>query len=152
MKVLIATALIWSTLAFAQTASSPISGANTDPATAITSPAVSHDDPNWTLAYPTPKEIVLPKPIPGNNCQNRYHPSSAKPVDMSEIGSTILELHVMPDGSIQDIKIDQTSNIPELDDAALSCIKNSWRYTPATYEGQPVEVTRKVRINWGEKH
>ena len=147
MKVLIATALIWSTLAFAQTTPSPTSGANADPGTATTGPAASHDDPNWTLAVPTPKEIVPAKNIPGGNCHNRYYPPRSQPFPVGK-GITIVEFHVMTDGSIQDVKLDQSSGVDELDEATMSCIKSSWRYTPATYNGQPVEVTKKILVNW----
>jgi TonB family protein len=154
MKILIAVVLIFPTLAFTQAAPSPTDApaGNASPtAAANASSATSQADPNWTLAWPTPKEIVLPKAIPGPNCRNRYYPLNSQRLDMSKVSATMVEFHVMPDGSIQDLKLDQSSGLDKLDEAVLSCIKEAWRYTPATYNGTPVEVTRKAKIDWRSK-
>jgi TonB family protein len=137
--------LILPTFALAQTAPTPIDAPHATTASpANASP--SSDDQNWTMAWPTPNEIIPPKPIPGGNCQSRHYPPLTHP--LPKVAVTKVEFHVMPDGSIQDVKLDQSSGVEALDEATLSCIKSSWRYTPATYKGQPVEVTREVMVDW----
>jgi TonB family protein len=132
-------------LAFAQTTPPTDARTTTAPSDSTTaSPQVSHDDPLWTLTFPTPKEITPPKIVKGT-CTSGSPP--LKSFDRSKIGVTVIKYHVMPDGSVLGVTVDQTSGADALDESAASCVKQ-WQYTPATYNGTPVEVTREMKIDW----
>lgn len=73
-----------------------------------------------------------------------YHHSNADPAYPSssrrrgEEGAVILELVVLADGTVGDIKVKVSSGHPRLDRSALKAVK-TWRYTPAQQDGKPVD-------------
>lgn len=62
---------------------------------------------------------VFPEPeYPGMAVRNKWQ------------GTVIIEILVDPGGRITDAKVQKTSGISVLDDAALSVVKNRWRFMP----------------------
>lgn len=61
------------------------------------------------------------------------------------MGKVILEVEVLPDGSIGHLKIAQTSGHLVLDEAALSAVQQ-WHYVPAKRGDSPVPVIRMLPI------
>jgi TonB family protein len=51
----------------------------------------------------------------------------------------VLSFRVATDGSVKDVVVSSTSQLKEIDDAAIRCVSN-WRYSPAMQNGHPVEV------------
>lgn len=69
-----------------------------------------------------------------NNPAPSYPPVSRR---MREEGRVLLDVHILPNGSVGEIKLRESSGFRRLDDAALSAVRN-WRYVPATRGGQPI--------------
>lgn len=42
----------------------------------------------------------------------------------------MLDVYILPDGSVGEIKLNKSSGFPRLDNAALQAVKN-WKYVPA---------------------
>jgi protein TonB len=78
-------------------------------------------------------------------CGDKYYP----PVSMrlNEEGTTLLSFKILTDGSITDITVAKSSGHDRLDQAAITCA-GSWRYKPATQNGQPVEVPWQTQVQW----
>lgn len=56
---------------------------------------------------------------------------------MREEGRVLLDVHILPDGSVGEVKLRESSGFRRLDDAARSAIAH-WRYVPATRGGEAV--------------
>ena len=101
-----------------------------------------------------PAELVMtadsvdtpPKPASGN--RQPKMPSRAVKKQLS--GVVVLRLLIDGEGSVRDVKILQSEPAGVFDEAVLE-VASSWRFTPATYKGQPVEirVDQTFRFNAG---
>jgi protein TonB len=69
------------------------------------------------------------------------------PVPANFKGVTELSFHIQPDGSVKDVVIAKPSGIDALDQSAVECA-SLWQYKPAMQNGQPIEVSWRVRIPW----
>ena len=63
-----------------------------------------------------------------------------------EEGTVRLKVQVLPTGSVGEIEVVSTSGSPDLDKAAVECVKQQWKFTPATLDGKPAEDGVSVRI------
>lgn len=83
---------------------------------------------------PTPKAdvVVAPKLTRASGSLEDYYPSSAKR-DGQE-GSVIVAVYVQANGKVTEVKVEQSSGFPALDDGAVSFAK-TWRFTPGTRNG-----------------
>lgn len=57
---------------------------------------------------------------------------------LREEGIVLLEILIRADGTVGEIKLKESSGFKRLDDAALKAIA-SWRFQPATQNGQPID-------------
>lgn len=55
-----------------------------------------------------------------------------------EEGTVVLELLVLKDGSVDDVKIKESSGFPRLDKSAMDAVRR-WRYNPAKRGGQAID-------------
>jgi protein TonB len=62
-------------------------------------------------------------------------------------GQAILLVMVTPTGECADVKVDETSGTPSLDEAALVAVRR-WRFNPATRAGHTFETTLRVPITF----
>jgi protein TonB len=109
-----------------------------------------------TTAITTQSKVATPAPAPvaqisspasigrPHQCQQDYPAISQR---LNEEGVTTLAFHIMTDGSISNITVAKSSGHDRLDQAAVSCAQ-SWRYKPATQNGQPVEVPWQTNVQW----
>jgi len=71
------------------------------------------------------------------------HLNNPKPVypslsrRMGEQGRVLLSVYILPDGSVGDIRVKQSSGFGRLDQAALDAVKR-WRYIPARRGNEPI--------------
>lgn len=72
--------------------------------------------------------------------QPEYPPSSRR---AGEAGTVVLEVLVLETGRVGDARVKQSSGFPKLDEAALREVKRSWRLTPGTENGKPIQM-------WGQ--
>jgi TonB family protein len=49
---------------------------------------------------------------------------------------------------VVDAKILKSSGARSLDEAAVRCVVQKWRYKPALKDAVPVETTKEVQIDW----
>ncbi len=98
-------------------------------------------------AAPAPSTAtVLPKANPRRpNAQPEYPPSSKR---AGEAGSVTLLLYVDEEGKVADVKIDQTSGFPKLDEAAEKEARRSWRFIAGTVGGKPQAMWHRVKVTF----
>ncbi len=56
---------------------------------------------------------------------------------MQEEGRVLLDVYILPDGLVGEIKLKRTSGHPRLDQAALEAVKR-WKYQPARRGNVPI--------------
>lgn len=70
-----------------------------------------------------------------NNPQPRYPPMSRR---LREEGIVVLELLILANGSVGDVKLKKSSGFSRLDETAMTAVKY-WRYMPAKRGGQSID-------------
>jgi protein TonB len=80
-----------------------------------------------------------------HSCLERFYPPLA--VRLNQEGTTLLAFHILPDGSVANATVAESSGHDDLDDAAVRCA-STWRYKPAFQNGQPIEVPWKASVRW----
>jgi protein TonB len=92
-------------------------------------------------AAPVQRVTTSPKSDPKRPLsQPEYPPSSRRG---GEAGTVVLEVLVLENGRVGDARVKQSSGFPKLDEAALREVKRSWRLTPGTENGKPIQM-------WGQ--
>ena len=56
---------------------------------------------------------------------------------LGEQGRVMLDVYILPDGSVGEIKLNRSSGFPRLDNAALQAVK-TWKYVPAKRGDKPI--------------
>ena len=79
-----------------------------------------------------------------NVCTSDYPPEAAA---AGHEGTVRLAFTITDKGTVADPKVDVSSGYPELDAAALACVKD-WRYRPAMQNGKPISVPWMAVVNW----
>lgn len=49
----------------------------------------------------------------------------------------LLDVHILPDGSVKEVRLRSSSGFPRLDEAALEAVRR-WRYVPARQGDKPI--------------
>ena len=104
-----------------------------------------------TTVKPPPAPIAKPAPAPVPRTaprsdrrrpltQPEYPPSSRR---AGEAGTVVLEVLVLENGRVGDVRVKKSSGFPRLDEAAMREVKRSWRLVPGTENGKPVKM-------WGQ--
>jgi protein TonB len=75
--------------------------------------------------------------------QPAYPPASKRD---GEQGAGVIEVYVLPNGRVGDVRIASTTGFERLDRAAILEAKQSWRFKPATRAGEAVGQWYKVRV------
>jgi protein TonB len=63
-------------------------------------------------------------------------------------GVVLLDVLVVADGHAADVRVQQSSGHPVLDEAALTTVRREWRFVPARRGGVPVESRVTVPIRF----
>lgn len=80
--------------------------------------------------------LVLPRVDAAHmNNPNPAYPSVSR--RMGEHGQVLLDVLILTDGTVGEIKLKKSSNFTRLDNAALDAVKR-WRYQPARRGGKPI--------------
>jgi TonB family protein len=72
-------------------------------------------------------------------------------VRLHQEGVVLIQLAVLPDGSVGDVRLLKSSGSPQLDAGALVSA-GYWRYRPAMRNGKPVAATVKVKVTFRLKN
>jgi protein TonB len=75
--------------------------------------------------------------------QPAYPPASKRD---GEQGAAEVEVYVLPNGRVGDVRIARTTGYERLDRAAIQEARQSWRFKPATRAGEAVAQWYKVRV------
>ena len=66
---------------------------------------------------------------------------------LGEQGKVLLNVHIMPDGSVSQIKLHTSSGFPRLDEAAIETVAK-WKYIPAKQGNEPIAFWYKQPISF----
>lgn len=105
--------------------------------TAPTTPAPPA--PPVQQATPTP-EAPAPVTPPRTDAAHLNNPAPQYPAlsrRLGEQGRVMLDVYILPDGSVGEIKLNRSSGFPRLDNAALQAVK-TWKYVPAKRGDKPI--------------
>jgi TonB family protein len=94
-----------------------------------------------SFGYPSPSSEP-------NHCGGSYPPVAIR---LNQEGTTFVNVRVATDGSVQNPIVTQSSGYAALDQASLNCVA-SYRYFPATQDGQPIAINRSLIFNWRLEH
>jgi protein TonB len=98
---------------------------------------------------PPPKAVVASsdplRPVMRTHTLPPYPPISVR---LNEQGTTLMEVHITTEGSVDDCKVVQTSSSDRLDQAACDYVKTRWRWQPPTNQGTPTAVSTRVSVKW----
>jgi protein TonB len=84
--------------------------------------------------------VLPPKANPRAPLRQAEYPEAAK--NRKEEGIVKLDVYVLSDGTVSQVKVNQSSGFPTLDDAAMRAALE-WRVFPGTVNGRPIDM-------WGE--
>lgn len=93
--------------------------------------------PPAPAAPPAPAQPVV---LPRSDAAHLNNPAPAYPSmsrRMGEQGQVQLDVYILPDGSVGEIKLRRSSGHARLDQAALDAVRH-WRYQPARRGDQPI--------------
>lgn len=62
-------------------------------------------------------------------------------------GRTVLLVSVEADGTCRDVRVEESSGTPSLDEAAMMAVQH-WRFTPARQAGKEVSATIRVPVQF----
>jgi len=89
--------------------------------------------------------VVLPKSNPEWPLSQPVYPPASR--RLGETGTVVLRLHVLEDGSVADVRIDQSSGYPDLDYSAYY-ESFRWRINPGTVDGVPSRMWGKFAVTF----
>ena len=114
----------------------PVPQANTTPSQDAAAPQPHRPPPSGQTGPPTETPLTPPRVDAShlNNPAPTYPPLSRR---MREEGRVLLDVHIMPDGSVAEVRLRESSGFGRLDDSAIAAVER-WRYVPATRGGKPI--------------
>jgi protein TonB len=120
----------------------PVQQTTTTAITATTQKPVAKPPPPAaaTVRVPPKQNPRRPYPITDDD----YPPQSKR---LGEEGVTRVRLLVLPDGSIGDVQVVQSSGFPRLDETAVRKLKR-WKVMPGTENGKPVQMWMDLNVKW----
>lgn len=103
-----------------------------------TPPVNEPPPPVVAKAEPPPEPEVIP---PRSDASSLNNPKPAYPAmsrRLAEQGKVLLEVFILANGKVGEIKIKQSSGFKRLDDAAMQAVRQ-WQYQPAKRGNQPID-------------
>ncbi|MCQ8896692.1 energy transducer TonB [Limnobacter humi] len=107
------------------------------PLTAATAPAQPQAQAVSPSAPPQDTQTITP---PRTDAAHLNNPPPAYPAlsrRLGEQGRVLVDVYILPDGSVGDLKLNKSSGFGRLDDAAMTAVKQ-WKFVPAKRGGQPI--------------
>lgn len=96
---------------------------------------------------PAPRKAVTVPPKPdtrrGGVTKPDYPPSERR---AGNEGTVYVQVLVLPNGRVGDARVQKSSGFPRLDEAVVAEAKRSWRFTPGSEDGKPVQMWVTVPI------
>jgi len=104
--------------------------------------AVFDDDPQ---PIPQPR-IVGVRQDPRNPLSKPEY--SPRMIREGNQGTIEIEVHVLPNGRVDDARVVKSTGFTELDLAAIAEAKRRWRLLPATSDGVPIAQWHRLRVTF----
>jgi TonB family protein len=122
-----------------------------DPATSQNVPATPAQDAQDAQGAPASAvpTFVPPRAIPSTVMKN-WPVYTVQARQAHREGIVLLSVTISADGTPMDVKIARSSQVQDLDVAAIAAVRN-WRFTPATRDGIAVETTVNLPVNFSLK-
>jgi TonB family protein len=101
------------------------------------------------LRQPVPAPDQDPQNHPARAVANTHSCAGYYPqlsVDLIETGSALIHYDLLADGTISNVGIDRSSGVDRLDRAAVICVSQHWRSTPAVRDGSAVPTPHHQAI------
>ncbi len=96
-----------------------------------------------------PPQITQARVAKGSNlgeaCSS-YYPSASR--RLSEEGSVVLLVYVAPSGRVTETKVESTSGIQRLDEAAEKCVKAQGKFEPQKVGNDAVGSWQRMKWTW----
>lgn len=110
--------------------------------------ASAQQDEEPETAAPTPADLgdfIPPQIILGTQKQPEFPPAAW---DARYQGAVLLELTVLEDGTVGDVKVVRCTH-PKVgfEDAAVAAVKK-WRFEPGMENGEPIAVQTRLKLNF----
>ena len=90
-------------------------------------------------------DVVLPRSNPLRPLSQPVYPPNSR--RLGEHGTVVLRLHVLEDGSVADVRIDESSGYPDLDYSAFY-ESFRWRIDPGTVDGAPTRMWGRFAVTF----
>jgi protein TonB len=122
------------------------------PAEPVDVPTETVPEPETPVVAATEETVVSEEqPVTAPQPQSSYNPEPQYPLrsrSLNEQGTVILDLYVLADGTVGEIKVKQSSGYPRLDESALRTLRK-WRFIPAKRDGESIAqwYTRTVEFS-----
>jgi TonB family protein len=98
----------------------------------------------FAQAQTSPSSASAPGSASAISCERFYPPAAEQ--DKAE-GNTILSVHLLPDGSVKNPHVIESSGHANLDQAAITRVAGT-RLAPKTQNGTPLELDEPVEVAW----
>lgn len=116
----------------------PISpAASAPPPTVAAASAPSNVEPANKPAPVFEQQTVIPPRQDASSLSNTAPAYPALSRRLGEEGRVLLDVHILADGSVGELKLKKSSGSSRLDEAAMKAVKN-WKYIPARQGGQAI--------------
>jgi periplasmic protein TonB len=99
---------------------------------------VVNDPPVVSKVEATPEPVVIPPRSDASGLNNASPTYPAMSRRLAEQGKVLLEVLILANGTVGEIKLKQSSGFKRLDDAALQTVKQ-WRFQPAKRGNQAID-------------
>jgi protein TonB len=111
--------------------------------------AIQVEKPVQPPPRPPPPTITQARVAKGSNlgeaCEP-YYPSASR--RLSEQGSVVLLVYVAPNGRVTETKVETSSGIGRLDEAAEKCVKAQGRFEPQRVGNDAVGSWQRMKWTW----
>ena len=89
------------------------------------------------------------RPVMRTHTLPPYPPLSVR---LNEQGTTLMQVQITTEGTVEDCKVINSSSSERLDTAACEYVKRVWRWQPPTNNGQPVAARTMATVVWDLKN
>ncbi len=125
----------------------PVEAAQTTAITQTTDKKPTYTPP--VAPAPAPVPTTSPKIDPKHPPTKPEYPAASR--REGEAGTVQLEVYVLENGRVGEVRIKKSSGFPRLDESAMKEVKRSWRFIPGTQNGKPVAMWRAFAVTFDLK-
>src|SRR5215469_9599879 len=104
-------------------------------------------DVRWVLANNLTARGSSFGPAHPPGAENRACKSGFRPNRIPNSATTV-SYRIATDGTVRDATVTESSGVPVFDSSVVDCV-SAWRFFPVTQNGQPVEASQRLQVNWG---